>query len=179
MKTLVLAVTFAVAAVSANGQVPGIPLPELTNLEEFSSRSGTLIQREFTRVGEFSNPYRVDVVKVTDLVSKQSIQGVRISANVGAGAARESAFLDSEELSNLISAIVLMKASISTTVPDTFTDLAFRSRGGIEVGAFYANRRWNIYVRIDRFDPKTSVNLDQNELDSLRDLLTQAKERIK
>jgi len=180
MKTIFLLLGIAIAAASVHAQAVPLPLPaELTNLEEFSSRSGTLIQREFTRVGEFSSPFRVDVVRVTDLIAKTSIQGIRISANVGAGASREAAFLDADEIDTFIRAIVLMKSAGFSTTPDNFTDLAYRTRGGLALGAFYANKRWNIYIRTDRYDPKTSVNIDQNEIESLRDLLSQAKERIR
>ncbi|MFL6374585.1 MAG: hypothetical protein ACJ73D_07975 [Pyrinomonadaceae bacterium] len=77
---LCLAITFIALAASAQTSPP--PLPELTNLEEFSSRSGTLIQREFTRIGDVAG-LRVDVVKVTDLIGRVSAKGVRISANLG------------------------------------------------------------------------------------------------
>jgi hypothetical protein len=181
MKTLFVVLTIVLAVSSAHAQTQALAAPvlDLTNLEDFSSRSGTLIQREFTRVGEFSSPFRVDVVKVTDLMDKRSVQGVRISANVGAGSTRDSAFIDADEIDSLIRSIALMKSSAFSTTPDNFTDLAYRTRGGLALGALYANKRWNIYLRLDRFDPKSSVNIDQNDLETLRDLLTQAKERIK
>jgi len=162
----------------AHSQALPPPIPELTNVEEFSSRSGTLIQREFTRIGEFTG-VRVDVVKVSDLIGKTSIQGVRISANAGASAARDTVFLDADELDTFLKATALMKAAAFSTTPDSFTDVTYRSRGGITIGAVYANKRWNPYLRLDRFDQKTSLSVDQSEIESLRDLIAHVKERMK
>lgn len=179
MKTSLLFLTLVLATPTAYAQQTLPPLlPEPTNLEEFSARSGIVIEREFTRIGEFAN-LRVDVVKVTDLMAKVTAQGVRISGATGPDPSRDAAFVDADEIDMFIRAIRLMKTVAFSTTPDSFTDVAYRTRGGIAIGAFYANKRWNPYLRLDRYDPRTSVNIDQNEFESLRDLLTQAKERIK
>jgi hypothetical protein len=179
MRAFFLCLALAIGATSASAQNVVPPLPELTNLEEFSSRSGTLIQREFTRVGEFASPFRVDVVKVTDLMAKNSLFGVRISGNVGTGAVRDIAFLDADEIDHLIRAIDLLKSSAFSTTPDNFTDLVYRTRGGIAIGALYANKKWNAYLRLDRYDPQTSISIDQNDIETLRSLLLKARESIR
>ena len=178
MRSLLLSSMMLVATGLLHAQALPTPIPELTNVEEFSSRSGTLIQREFTRVGDFSG-VRVDVVRVSDLIGKTSVQGVRISANVGANAGRDTVFLDADELDTFLKATALMRTAAFSTTPDSFTDVTYRTRGGITIGAVYANTRWNPYMRLDRFDAKSALNVDQNEIESLRDLIAQAKERIK
>src|SRR6476620_5795783 len=48
MRSLLLSSMMLVATGLLHAQALPTPIPELTNVEEFSSRSGTLIQREFT-----------------------------------------------------------------------------------------------------------------------------------
>jgi hypothetical protein len=57
-------------------------------------------------------------------------------------------------------------------------DLAYRTRGGLSIGAIYANRRWAAALRLDRFDPKTAISLDATDLENLRVLLVKAKESL-
>lgn len=178
MKSLFLTFAIVIAGSAAQAQAVLPPLPEITNLEDFSLRSGTLIQREFTRVGEFATPFRVDVVKVTDVLGKNSLYGVRISGNVAQGAPRDAAFLDADEVDGFVKVIDLMKAIAFSTTPDNFTDLAYRTRGGLSIGAIYANRRWSAAMRLDRFDPKTAISLDATDFETLRALLVKAKESL-
>ncbi|HEY2846782.1 MAG TPA: hypothetical protein VGI80_03130, partial [Pyrinomonadaceae bacterium] len=165
MKVLFLFLSFALLTSYASAQIAPLPVPEMTNIEELSSRSGALVQREFSRVGEFAT-LRVDIVKVTDLsLTKASIFGVRISGNVAQGASRDSAFIDANEIDEFVKMIDLMRTTAFSTTPDNFTDLVYRSRGGISLGAIYANKRWSAAVRLDRFDPKTAVNVDATDID--------------
>ena len=116
--------------------------------------------------------------KITDLVAKTSLYGVRISGNVAQGSPRDAAFLDADEVDGFVRMIDRMRATAFATTPDNYTDLAYRTRGGISLGAVYANRRWTAALRLDRFDPRTAINLDANDIDSLRSLLVKAKESI-
>ncbi|MFL6374586.1 MAG: hypothetical protein ACJ73D_07980 [Pyrinomonadaceae bacterium] len=72
-----------------------------------------------------------------------------------------------------------MKTAAFSTTPDNFTDITYHTRGGLAIGAVYAAKKWNPYLRLDRYDPRTSLNIDQNEVETLRDLISQARERIK
>jgi len=176
MKTLFLSLALLFGASSAYAQAVQTPLPDLTNLEEFSSHSGTLIQREMTRIGDFAG-LRVDVVKATDLIAKTSIYGARVSRSVPQGPTRDAVFLDADEIDALMRAIEVLKASAFSTTPDNFTDLVYRTRGGFAIGAVYADRKWIGYLRLDRFDPRTSVTIEASDIESLHGLLAQVKER--
>ena len=178
MKSFVLCLTLAFAASCANAQSLPQPLPLTTDLEDFASRYGVVIQREFTRIGDFAN-LRVDVVKESDLLAKNSMHGVRISGNVGQGATRETAFIDADEMDGLLKAIDVLRTSAFSTTPENFTDIVYRTRGGLAIGAVYANRRWTAYLTLDRSDPRTSIGVEASDIDSLRGLLAKARDGMK
>jgi hypothetical protein len=182
MKILIPSLLLALAIATANAQTaPGpVPLKDQSSIEDFSASAGTVIQRELTRLGDVAG-LQVDLVKASDLINKASFYGVRLSRNAPTGALREenTAFVDAEEIDRLTKAIDLIKTSAFTTAPDNFTDLAYRTRGGFAIGALYANRKWSAFLRLDRYEPKTAVYLDESQLDTLRAYLVKAKESIR
>ena len=174
---LLLAIILSAISVAHSQVIP--PVIDETNLEQFSSRPGTVIQRELTRLGDVGG-LRVDLVKASDLMEKSSMTGIRISRFAPNGSREENTvFIDADEVGPLLHAIDVIKATAFATTPENFTDLVYRTRGGMALGALYANRRWIGFLRMDRFDPRNAMSIEESDFESLKTLLTKAREVIR
>jgi len=179
MKAILFCAVLLLAATAMRSQVIPTPLVDETNLEQFTSRTGTVIQRELTRLGDVAG-LRVDLVRASDLLEKSSMTGVRLSRFIPTGSREENTvFIDADEVGPLMRAIDVMKGTAFASSPDNFTDLVYRTRGGFTLGALYANRRWTGFIRLDRFDPRTALYLEESDFETLKTLLAKAREATK
>ncbi|GAB5526505.1 MAG: hypothetical protein Roseis2KO_43770 [Roseivirga sp.] len=71
---------------------------ELSNTEAFSSKSGTLLKKEFIKIGDIKK-VEVQVLHITDLTSNESISAIRLRYDTGSGYSRvKISSLDADEM---------------------------------------------------------------------------------
>jgi len=146
-----------------------------SKLEAFTSKSGTLIKKEFTDIGAVKN-CQVQVLKVTDLLSGESFSGVKLEVPGTYG--DKSTLLDSDELSGLLNSLNLIKDKILNTTPEIYTEIVYKSRGGFQAGCFRSKTEWSLFLKIDQYDDKSYVWCKPEDLDKLISILSNAKAKL-
>jgi hypothetical protein len=164
-------------AVCAFSQVKPVE-KEQSKLEQFSSKSGTLIQKQFVDLGTVKK-VKVELMTLTDLGSGLKISGIRFSFEVTSSYTSDEkiAFLDFDEVDGLIKSISLLKSKVFTSTPTNYTEVMYSSRSGDQAGAFWSDNKWTAYMRLEKYDSKSFLSLEPADFDGLLTILTRAKEQ--
>jgi hypothetical protein len=149
---------------------------ELSNAEQFSATSGTLIQKVFYAIGELKD-CELQVIEYTDLISNAKQKALKLSYDVVSSYSTDTkaAVLDTDEIEGLMKSIKLMQEKVMLTVPTEYTEVSFKSRGGFEAGCFVSKGAWSSYLKLEKYDNKSYVWIKNDDLTALYDLLSQAK----
>lgn len=152
---------------------------ELSNAEKFSERSGTLVQKVFVEIGSLKK-CEMKVINYTDLISGTKTTALKLEYTVASsyGTDTKVAILDADEIDGLMKSIKIMQEKVIVTTPDLYTEVSFRSRGGFEAGCFVSKGSWSTYLKLEKFDGKSYVFLDKEDLATLYTLLEQAKAKM-
>jgi len=155
---------------------------EKSNIELLSERSGTLLQRTYSDVGTVKS-LQLQTLALTDLVNQKTVSGVVLEAYVAAsyGGDTKRAFLDADELDGLLKAMgYISEQLLPKPVPTNYTEVSFTSRSGMSAGVYSDSKKgkWNAYVKLEKYDSRSTVFLTAEELIKLRDVLNQAKSKI-
>lgn len=165
----------------ASGQVaPKVGEKEQSKIEQFSSRSGSIIEKQFVRVGS-NKGVDVEIYRVTDLVTKSTLSGVRLSytAVSSYSSDEKTAALDADEVDGLIKTIELLKSNVFTSARDSYTEIVFASRGGFSAGAFYSSGKWRAFMKLEKYDSRSSVFMEPQDFEKFLELFQQAKDKLK
>lgn len=173
-----LTLLFTLITLTVFGQAPKTE-KNTSNAEKFSERSGTLIQQEFIDIGLIKK-CKVKVVRLNDLISTQKSSALRFEQDVASTYSSDTkiAVLDSDEIDGLIKSLKIIQDNIYPNTPANYTEVSFRSRSGFEAGCYYGKNGWSLYMKLERFDSKSYVFLEKNDLPTLLDLLAQAKAKL-
>jgi hypothetical protein len=149
---------------------------QLSNAEQFSAKSGTLIQKVFLPIGTIKK-CEMQVIEYTDLISNTKTKALKLSYDVVSSYSTDTktAVLDTDEIDGLMKSIKLMQDKVMLTVPTDYTEVSFKSRGGFEAGCFVSKGAWSSYLKLEKFDGKSYVWIDKDDLTTFYDLLAQAK----
>lgn len=149
---------------------------QLSNAEQFSAKSGTLIQKVFLPIGTIKK-CEIQVIEYTDLISNTKTKALKLTYDVVSSYSTDTktAVLDTDEIDGLMKSIKLMQDKVMLTVPTDYTEVSFRSRGGFEAGCFVSKGAWSSYLKLEKFDGKSYVWIDKDDLTVFYDLLAQAK----
>jgi hypothetical protein len=152
---------------------------ELSNAETFSAQSGTLIQKEVVEIGTLKKA-KVQVIYYTDLISNTKKSALKFEIDVVSSYSTDTkiAVLDVDEIDGLMKSIKLMQDKVMVTVPSNYTEVYYRSRGGFEGGCFVSKGAWSSYLKLEKFDGKSYVWLEAGDLNTLYELLVQAKAKM-
>jgi hypothetical protein len=152
---------------------------ELSNAEQFSAKSGTLIQKVFIPVGTIKK-CDLKVVEYTDLISSTKQKALKLSYDVVSSYSTDTktAILDTDEIDGLMKSIKLMQEKVMLTVPSDYTEVSFKSRGGFEAGCFVSKGAWSSYLKLEIYDGKSYVWLEKDDLTTFYDLLSQANAKM-
>lgn len=152
---------------------------EVSNAEKFSDKSGTLIQKEFLDVGDLKK-CKIQLAKFEDLISNQKTSAVRFEYDYVSSYSSDTklALLDADEIDGLIKSLKLIQEKIIPVSATNYTEVSYRSRSGFEAGCFSKKDSWNIYLKLERFDSKSYIFLDKDDLPKLLNLLETAKSKL-
>jgi hypothetical protein len=152
---------------------------EQSNLEKFSAKSGTLIEKQFVDLGHVKS-VKVQLLIITDMIVNSKIVGVRMEyvASSRYSTDTKATFLDPDEIDGLIKSIGILKSRVLNSARDNYTEVVFRSRGGFEAGSYFSDGEWKTFVKLERFDKDSYVFMKPEDFDVLLSLLQQAKQRL-
>ena len=153
MKKFFLICLFSFLALSSslNAQSEGEKQPKepTTKLEQFLGKKGTLIVKDFYRLGKISDNYGAEI-KFDALVIYEPGQeigkarGVKIEITEGGKFERSnSSFLDMDELQSLSEAISYMNDILTKWVgiEKEYTEIIFSTKGDFEIGFYQEGMR--------------------------------------
>lgn len=147
---------------------------ELSKAEAFSLKTGTLIKRTFEDIGNV-NKVKLQILTFEDLLSGETMRGVKMEAEVSKsyGNSTKAAFLDPDEVESLLTSIEILSEQMGKPVPEDYTEITFRARGGFEAGSYISTRKneWNAYLKLEKYDSDSYVFLRGTELRDLYNIL--------
>lgn len=100
-----------------------------SKLENFSSRSGILLEKKFVDIGKLG-AVQIQTMTVTDIQSKQTTSGIRFEKLVGSGYTTRTvtAFIDADEVDGLLKSLKYFKNEIFPSTRNNYTEYIFDSR---------------------------------------------------
>jgi hypothetical protein len=151
---------------------------EQSNIEKFSSQSGTLFKKEFKKIGLVGD-VEFQVLTITDLLTNKKTSGIKASKEVhkSYGSDTKDAFLDYDEIDALIKAITTLK-KYPNTIPSNYTEIGFASRGGFQLTMFVSGGKWDIAMKLEKYDSDSYEFLEYSDLDRINDKIWDAKKYI-
>ena len=152
---------------------------EQSNIEKFSAKSGTLIEKQFVDIGNIRE-VKVQLLTITDMIVGSKASGVRMEYVASSRYTSDTkvTFLDSDEVDGLIKSINILKSRVLNSTRDNYTEIVFRSRSGFEEGGYFSEGKWTTFVKLERFDKDSYVFMKPDDFDTLLALLQQAKPRL-
>ena len=179
--SLFLILALLPASVPAQGPTPlqqQVIEPEQSNIEIFGAKTGTLIEKQYEDIDVLKN-VKVQAAIFTDLIAKTKISGVsfRYGQLIKQSGDWRAAYLDIDEIDAMIKSIEIIKDKMSSS-KSGYSEVVFRSKGGIELRCASIRGNWNTIIRLDRLNKNFSIGLDQDDLARLSSLLLQAKQRV-
>ncbi|WP_025742389.1 hypothetical protein [Aquimarina pacifica] len=143
-----------------------------SNAEIFSAKSGTLIEKQFIDIGK-SNKINLQIIKYTDMISGDSISALLIeNTSKNQYYAGMKAILDSDEIDGLIKSIKIINEEVLNIIPKNYTEVTYKSRSDLKAGCFWYNKKWSLYMQLDKRDFKTNIKLNREEMLEISELLT-------
>ena len=178
MKKLIYSFLITFLCIGLNAQTP-VKEKELSNAEVFSAKAGTLMQKEFVEIGTLKK-CKIQVVYFTDLISNTKQSALKFEYEVASTYSTDTkaATLDPDEVDGLMKSIKLMQEKVFPTTPTNYTEIYYRSRGGFEGGCFTSKGTWSTYLKLEKFDGKSYVWLNIEDLSTLYSYLEQAKIKL-
>lgn len=148
----------------------------LSNAEKFNQKSGALIQRTYSKLGQLKE-CDVQVASFADLITGQKSNAVRFDYKNGGS---HLALLDADEVDGLIKSIKIIQQKVVTTTPVDYTEVGFTSRSGFEMGCYYnvAKTQWTTYLKLEKYDDKSYLFMTVEDLGQFLTLLEKAKPKL-
>jgi len=150
------------------------PATRKTNIEKFQNKTSSLILKEYIDIAE-TRTLSIQVVKMSVLPEKkEAMSGVLISWGTTAiGVFQETgrAYLDADEIDDVIKGIDSMLKMISGTIPQNYTELELTTRSGLTLTLFPSKTAWNI--ALERLGHRQYIYTD--DLSKIRDSLSAGK----
>lgn len=144
---------------------------ELSNAEKFSSKAGSLIQKEYITVGRVKD-VRLSIINYTDLITNAKQSALKFEYDT------KSALLDADEVIGLIKSIKIIQEKIFPSTVTYYTEVSFKSRSGFDAGCYHNKGVWSTYLRLEKYDKDSLVFLEKDDFTLLLSLLEQAKTKI-
>jgi hypothetical protein len=147
----------------------------LSKSEEFSQKAGLLVERNFIDIGSVQG-VQIQVMKVKDLISGTEFKSLRFEYVFKSSYSTDTkiAVLDSDEIEGLIKSLNFIKTNVHNSTRDSYSEITFTSRTGFKAGCYWDSGKWKNFMKLEKFDSKSSVYFGQNEFNSLITYIEQA-----
>lgn len=134
------------------------------------------MQREFIGIGVLKK-CEIKVVYFTDLISNTKKAALKFEYEYVSRYTSDTkaAFLDPDEVDGLMKSIKIMQERLFPSTPKNYTEVYYRSRAGFEAGCFTDKNTWSTYLKLEKYDSKSYIFLDTDDLVTLYTYLEKAK----
>ena len=152
----------------------------LSNAEQFSLKSGALIQREFTDVGSLKGA-KFLVLTISDLLSGNKTKALKIETTIqkSYGSTEKSAVLDADEVEGFLKSLRMIEEKILPSTAAQYTEVEYKSRGGFKGGCFSDDKKgWSVFLKLDKYDSDSYIFLKKEDLPSIIKLFEDAKSKM-
>lgn len=154
---------------------------QTTQAEQFSATAGTLIEKQFIDIGK-AKGVAVQVMKLKDLNSGISKTALRFEYEYKSSYTTDTkiATLDLDEIDGLIKSMNNLKLNVFNSTRDVYTEVTFRSRTGLEAGAYFdiEKIKWVAFIKLEKYDSNSQVFLSTEDFTSILTLVEQAKAKM-
>lgn len=157
---------------------------DLTKLEEFSSKAGNLIEKEFFFLGEVKE-LEINLLTIRDLIKNTKIEGVKFEVEYSIGSygsikRSTNAFIDYDEIDGMVKSLTYLKNNVFATQRLNYTEVAYKSRSGVEVGAYFDENKkdWHPFLKVSKYISDSNIYPKIADLDMLITSLSLAKKMI-
>ena len=145
---------------------------------EFMAKDGTFIQREFFQLGKV-NGVECEVLIIKYVVSNKKMGCLRLKTRYSSSYSSDTYIgtLDYDEIDACIKSINYIIESVTPSTPERYTEIEYRTRDKVEVGAFYQEKSssWRAYVQPKSYTNKSMEFFAAAELTELATIMNQAK----
>jgi len=88
--------------------------------------------------------------------------------------------VDSDELKEMLESLDIMINTTMISTPKSYTEVIYSTRAGFEIGCYYStsDKDWKGYMKLEKFDSKSSIFLSREELMSLKKHLEKVQDKI-
>lgn len=146
--------------------------------EEFDSAQGTLIEKQYISLGIFDE-IDVRLVKMKNLFTNETCSAVRFEYLYSKDIQKQTklGYIDADEVDNLIVAIKQLQTSVFNQEYLFNTEITFKCRSGLIMGCFFNKdtKRWITYLQLKKDDPKSTVEIENDNFEYFKSLLEKAK----
>ena len=145
---------------------------------------GILVRKEFIPLGIIQSKNTrldVEILKLEDLTNTGKTYGVKINYETSSGysTSTKSAFIDRDEIKDVIIALKKINEEILKTVPNGYTEVIYICRSGYQIGMYYdKSKKWQAYMRLEKYNSNSDVFLEAEALLTLQILLQQAQAKF-
>ena len=176
MKKIFITIAFSFISLIINAQSKDITQ---SNAEIFSEKPGALIQKEIVDIGIIKK-CKIQVVHFTDLISTTGISAIKFEYELTSANSidSKSTYIDTDEIEGLLKSLKIIQEKINSLKPANYTEIYFRSRGGLETGCITGNGGWTTYLIIQKIDDDRYIWITIADLKTLYTLLEQAKDKL-
>lgn len=172
MNKLIAALSFALISVNVLAQ------DKACKADIMEGKPNVVIQKEYLKITTFKN-IAIVVEYVTDVTNNQKLSALDLEfSTTGENSETISTMLDPDEVDGLLAFLQNVQDNIAkAAAPKNYTEYTYVSKSGMEAGCYF-DKVWKTYIRIDKDDSKTNVELEKDDLVSFISFVRQAKSKF-
>jgi hypothetical protein len=152
-----------------------------TESEIFMNKPNAIIEKKMITVGTLSVKYGMvkEDMEVNTLILKDTDTGEMRQCMVFDVLDKgKYTIIEADELDGFLKMLNIMSDKYLTTTPSSFTELVFNTRGGTEAGCFYDEDKWVIFMRLEKDDSQSTVEMTPVAMEELKGYVARVKEVI-
>lgn len=150
---------------------------------EFSKKSGAFLKKEFQELGSFSE-IKFTNVYFTDVLTNEKASALKIETShysSGLGLSEYTGSLDPDELDACLKCLIHIKNNCIGTIPELYTEMIYRTRDGLSIGAFYSvtdnkKNQWVVFIQPESYTYKSLQSIKEGDLDKIINVIENSKE---
>ena len=179
MKKLVLFLSVLFLSVGIFAQEKEeIPTSKSTTVE-FLNSQGSFIIKEFYDLPKVKG-VECQVLIATDVVNGSKLGCLRLTTHYSSSYSSDSYIgtLDYDELDACVKSLQYIKDTLIPSTPLVYTEVEYKTKDGVELGAFFSKNKWKAYVYTKNYTSRSAEFLDVTNIDAFISVMNQAKNLI-
>ncbi len=179
MKKLVLFLSVLFLSVSGFTQTKDDVPSSQSAAVEFLNTQGSLIVKEFYDLPKVKG-VECQVLILSDVVNNTKMGCLRLETHYSSSYSSDSYIgtLDYDELDACIKSLQYIKDSLLPSTPLVYTEVEYKTKDGVKLGAFFSKNKWSAYVYTKGYTSRSAEFLSADNIDSFISIMNQAKTLI-